>query len=457
MGHTLLELNSRIQQFVWGTPMLIAFLGTGLYFSIRTGFFQFTGVRIWLRETLMRKDKTKASSGGFRALCTALAGTLGTGNIAGVATAIASGGPGAIFWMWVSAFLGMMTGFAEKCLGAKYGKGEGGTMAYMEHGLHAKPMAVCYAVLCAVSTAGAGNMVQVNSVAEAAKEAFRLPPFVTAVLIAGPVYLVVLGGIKRISAFTERLIPALTIVYLLGCIAVICIHAERVPEAFSRIFAEAFSLKAGLGGAAGYGMKQSIRLGVARGIFSNEAGMGSSVLAYGAAKGEEPARLGMWGMLEVWIDTILVCTLTALVILTGTVYDAGTYSSALGTAGFEQLVNGAALTSCSFAEVFGYGGLVFVALAMYLFAFPSIICWCYYGTVCVRYVFGEKAVSVYKTIFIGMILLGSQFSVRALWELADSCNGLMAIPNLIALLLLSGEVIAIYRDYRRKLEKEKKM
>lgn len=456
MVQTLLELNSRIQRFVWGPPMLIAFLGTGLYFSVRTGFFQFTGMRIWLRETVF-SGKDKKKSGGFRALCTALAGTLGTGNIAGVATAIASGGPGAVFWMWVSAFLGMMTGFAEKCLGAKYSRKEGGTMAYMEHGLHAKPLAVCYALLCAVSTAGAGNMVQVNSVAEAAQEAFALPPFVTAVLIAGPVYLVVVGGIRRISAFTQRLIPALTAAYLLGCAAVIAVHAGKVPEAFGAIFREAFSWKAGLGGAAGYGMQQSIRLGVARGIFSNEAGMGSSVLAYSAAEGEEPARLGMWGMLEVWIDTILVCTLTALVILTGTVYDAGTYSAALGTDCFSKLVNGAALTSCSFAEVFGYAGLVFVAVSMYLFAFPSIICWCYYGTVCVRYVFGDRAVSVYKALFLIMILVGSRFPVRALWELADSCNGLMAIPNLAALLLLSGEVIAIYRDYRGKLEKERKV
>lgn len=449
MGQLFENIIHRIGEFVWGAPMLIAFIGVGLYFSVRTGFFQIFGVKFWVKETIGGgASDRKKRRGGFRSLCTALAGTLGTGNIAGVATAITFGGPGAVFWMWVSAILGMMTGFAEKCLGAKYGKGEGGTMAYMEHGVGSKPMAMCYAVLCAISTAGAGNMVQVNSVAEAMEAAFRLPPFVTAVLIAGPVYLVVLGGIQRISSFTEKLIPPLTAVYLVGCVAVILVHGNRIPQAFAQIFQGAFSVKAGLGGVAGYSMRKSIRLGLARGIFSNEAGMGSSVLAYGNSEETDPARLGMWGMLEVWIDTILICTLTALVILTGRIYQADLYGSALGQASFESLVNGAALTSASFAEVFGRGGLIFVAVAMYLFAFPSIICWCYYGTVCVRYVFGRKGEWLYKVIFIGMILFGSQLGMELLWEMVDVCNGMMSIPNLIALAVLSGEVIKIYREYR---------
>ena len=434
-----LSWNQRIQEIVWGTPMLVLFLGTGLFFTVRSRFFQIRGWKT-IRKSTWAAEKNESSHSGFQSLCRALAGTLGTGNIAGVATALAAGGPGALFWMWISALVGMMTGYAEKYLGAKYVGEDPAPLAYIRAAFHSKKPAYVYAALCAAATLGAGNLVQTNSVAEAAEAAMGIPGFVTAVLLAGPVWLVTVGGEKRISSLMERLIPALTVLYTVGCVTVLVLWRDRLIPAFGEIFRGAFGWRAGIAGTTGYTLQQSLRMGASRGVFSNEAGMGSSVLAYDRAGRTEPCEQGAWGILEVFVDTVLMCTVTGLVILCSRTYDPAQYAAALAQGVMETLPNGAALAGAAFSEVFGRAGQWFLAVALYLFAFPSIVCWCYYGSTCVQWMVGKRAEQIYRNSFVAMILLGSFLPLSALWNLADSFNGLMAVPNLAALLLLGRQV-----------------
>ena len=460
----IMDVNAKINGFVWGLPMLAVFLSIGFMFSVRCGFFQITGIRMWMNQTILacfrRKDVRKTgdskSISQFQSVCTALAATLGTGNIAGVATAIAAGVPGAVFWMWVSALLGMMTSFAENTLGIRYrytdadGNWVGGAMVYMEKGLHAKGMAMVYAALCVLASFGIGNMSQANSIADAMASNFQVPPFITGVVMAGIISLVVMGGMKRIAGVTEKVVPFMAIVYMLGAVLVVLFNAGRLPAAVASIFREAFQWKAGIGGAAGYGIMTAMKKGISRGVFTNEAGLGSSVLAHSASDVKEPAVQGMWGIFEVFADTIVMCTITALVILTSGVYDVGIYAGALGTEAFEGLPLGASLTANAFSSVFGAAGGKFVALALTLFAFSTLLGWSYYGVQAISYLFGKKAVKPYQWVFIVMIVVGCMANLTMVWEISDTFNGLMAIPNLIAIVLLSGQAVQLAGPYIRK-------
>lgn len=454
------QINSVVNAFVWGRGMLVIFLGVGMLFTLRTGFFQFKGWKVWMGDTLgalfrdrrVRKAQDHQSISQFQSFCTALAATLGTGNITGVATAIVTGGPGAVFWMWVSAFLGMMTIYAENVLGIKYryknseGAWVGGAMVYMERGLGAKWLAVFFSIFCLCASFGMGNMTQANAIAKGLKATLKIPEQFTGmalmVLVAG----VILGGVQRVAMVAEKIVPFMAVFYILGGLLVIVIHYERIPETFLWIFGEAFGLRAVGGGVAGYGVKMAMKMGISRGVFSNEAGLGSSVMAHAASDVSCPQIQGMWGMAEVFVDTIVVCTITALVILTSGVYDPQRCISNIAD-GVEN-IDGTTLTGNAFATVFPNGDK-FLAISIALFAFATIIGWAYFGERTAAYLFGEHAVFPYKLIYILLLLPGAVLAPKLVWELSDTFNGLMAIPNLTALILLHGEVIRMAKEYKR--------
>lgn len=455
-------INGKLHDFIWGPYMLAAFLAVGLMFTIRTKVFQVSRFRHWIDITLIqvfvnrkvRRTNEEHSISQFQSLCTALAATIGTGNIAGVATAIASGGPGAIFWMWISAFLGMMTNYAENVLGIKYryrnerGDWIGGAMIYIERGLGWKWLAVIFSVFCGLASFGIGNMTQVNSIANGLWHSFRIDPTITAILLMLFVSLVILGGIKRIAGVAEKIVPFMAIFYTLGGLVVILANAAQIPAAFGMIFREAFHFEAMGGGILGYGMTLAMKTGISRGVFSNEAGLGSSVMVHSASDVKEPVIQGMWGMFEVFADTIVICTITALVILTSGVYNMNTYLINM-EAGIEN-VSGTALTSAAFSSVIPFGG-EFVAVAVILFAFATVLGWSYYGERAVEYLFGVKAILPYKLIFICIIYFGCNMSLDLVWDISDTLNGFMALPNLIAITLLSNQVIQATKKYITKI------
>ena len=454
------QINSVVNAFVWGRGMLVIFLGVGMLFTLRTGFFQFKGWKVWMGDTLgalfrdrrVRKAQDHQSISQFQSFCTALAATLGTGNITGVATAIVTGGPGAVFWMWVSAFLGMMTIYAENVLGIKYryknseGAWVGGAMVYMERGLGAKWLAVFFSIFCLCASFGMGNMTQANAIAKGLKATLKIPEQFTGMALMVLVAVVILGGVQRVAMVAEKIVPFMAAFYILGGLLVIVIHYERITETFLLIFGEAFGLRAVGGGVAGYGVKMAMKMGISRGVFSNEAGLGSSVMAHAASDVSCPQIQGMWGMAEVFIDTIVVCTITALVILTSGVYDPQRCISNIAD-GVEH-IDGTTLTGNAFATVFPNGDK-FLAISIALFAFATIIGWAYFGERTAAYLFGEHAVFPYKLIYILLLLPGSVLAPKLVWELSDTFNGLMAIPNLTALILLHGEVIRMAKEYKR--------
>ena len=454
------QINSVVNAFVWGRGMLVIFLGAGMLFTLRTGFFQFKGWKVWMGDTLgalfrdrrVRKAQDYQSISQFQSFCTALAATLGTGNITGVATAIVTGGPGAVFWMWVSAFLGMMTIYAENVLGIKYryknpeGAWVGGAMVYMERGLGAKWLAVLFSIFCLCASFGMGNMTQANAIAKGLKATLKIPEQFTGMALMVLVAVVILGGVQRVAMVAEKIVPFMAVFYILGGLLVVVIHYERIPETFLWIFGEAFGLRAVGGGVAGYGVKMAMKMGISRGVFSNEAGLGSSVMAHAASDVSCPQIQGMWGMAEVFIDTIVVCTITALVILTSGVYDPQRCISNIAD-GVEN-IDGTTLTGNAFATVFPNGDK-FLAISIALFAFATIIGWAYFGERTAAYLFGEYAVFPYKLIYILLLLPGSVLAPKLVWELSDTFNGLMAIPNLTALILLHGEVIRMAKEYKR--------
>ncbi len=467
---TLLEQLNRI---LWDWPcMLVCFLAAGLYFSVRTGFFQFRRMGLWLSYTWHElvgeesecEGKTGKKNGisQRQSICTALAATVGTGNIVGVATAIVAGGPGAVFWMWISAFLGMMSGFAEKVLGILYRRQErdsirnqkgdidqggavqykGGPMYYMEDGLQAKGLAVVYAFLCAVASFGIGNVTQIHSMAGSLKEAFGVPGWITGVVAATVTAVVLVGGIRRISAFTEKLVPFMVILYM-GCAVMVLVYqAEKLLPALKLIVSEAFRLRSAVGGAAGYGIARAMSVGVARGIFTNEAGLGASVIAHSASDTQEPVHQGMWGIFEVFADTIVVCTVTALVILT----------TGLASPASVEGLDGVVLTMACFRQFFPWGDQL-IAVCMTLFAFGSLIGWSLYGQRAVEYLCGRKGIFAYKILYVLVVTVGSIASLEVVWKMADVCNGLMAIPNLMALFLLRKKVLSALQNYEKKEEK----
>lgn len=454
------QINSVVNAFVWGRGMLVIFLGVGMLFTLRTGFFQFKGWKVWMGDTLgalfrdrrVRKAQDHQSISQFQSFCTALAATLGTGNITGVATAIVTGGPGAVFWMWVSAFLGMMTIYAENVLGIKYryknseGAWVGGAMVYMERGLGAKWLAVFFSIFCLCASFGMGNMTQANAIAKGLEATLKISEQFTGMALMVLVAVVILGGVQRVAMVAEKIVPFMAAFYILGGLLVIVIHYERIPETFLWIFGEAFGLRAVGGGVAGYGVKMAMKMGISRGVFSNEAGLGSSVMAHAASDVSCPQIQGMWGMAEVFIDTIVVCTITALVILTSGVYDPQRCISNIAD-GVEN-IDGTTLTGNAFATVFPNGDK-FLAISIALFAFETIIGWAYFGERTAAYLFGEHAVFPYKLIYILLLLPGAVLAPKLVWELSDTFNGLMAIPNLTALILLHGEVIRMAKEYKR--------
>lgn len=448
----------RLSDFIWSPWLLGLFLLTGLYFSVRTGFFQLFYCPLWLKTTLgsLLKPRRRGEGGGLtqlQALATALASTIGTGSIAGVATAIFYGGPGAVFWMWVSAFLGMMTGCVEKILAVRYrertgGGWQGGPMCYMERGAGSRFLAVWFSVSCLGASLGGGNLVQANSIAAALESALgwdRLAVGVVTALLTGAV---ILGGIGRIGRVSETLVPCMALLFLGSGTIALLTHREALPGALLSIWEGAFCTRAALGGGIGYTVSAAMRYGVARGVFTNEAGMGSSAMAHAASDVRAPGEQGMWGIFEVFVSTVLVCSVTALVILTSGVYEPEAALAAIQRGEISSDMLGAPLSAAAFSTVFGVWGQLLVAVCLLLFAFTSLLGWSYYGERSLSCLAGKKRfLGVYRGVFLLAIVGGSVIDVSAVWQMADIFNGLMALPNLLTLLLLAGEGISLLEDW----------
>lgn len=578
------KINGVINGWVWGIPMLILIISTGILMTVRTGFFQVIRAKVVGNETFfaifkkrnVTKTKEKKAISQFQALTTALAATIGTGNIAGVATALTVGGPGAIFWMWISAFFGMMTNFSENVLGIFYRRKNekdewsGGAMYYLEDGLGskkgmkkvAKILAVLFSVFCVLASFGIGNMTQVNSIADAMDSNFGVAAIVTGLILAVIAALVIVGGIKRIGQVTEKLVPFMAVAYIIGTLVIFFTNYEQIPYVFGSIFHDAFNVSAIGGGIGGYVIKRAITMGFKRGVFSNEAGLGSSVMVHSASDVKEPVIQGMWGIFEVFFDTIVVCTLTSFVLLSSSTdapsqskvfanlttkeqtfniavhigegekmhlidkeynmlmidvdnngkaklyteipaegeylevkaYGNTYYAPAVSTEETTEddyiytnimsikanaakdskgktvtdsngnivvdsvsvsQINGVSLVTYAFSQKFGDIAGKLLAIAILLFAFSTVLGWSFYGTKAMEYLFGTKATIFYKVIFVCFIVVGATVNLGLAWDIADTLNGLMAIPNLIAVLALSGTVVKITKNYTdRKIKKK---
>lgn len=438
-----LKLLEKAEIILLGGGMVALLLAAGIWLSLRTRFFQLRGIPFIIKNTACtllkktEKPKNGKNISSFQAVTTALAGTMGVGNIAGVATALVAGGPGSIFWMWVGAFFGMMTKYAEIFLAVRHrrtgahGQFYGGPMYYMEDKTGRRTLGCLFAVLCAACSLGIGNMTQVNSVASAVQSAFHVPTWISGLAVAALVALVVFGGVRRIAAVTEMVIPLISIVYICCAGAFLFIYRAGIGDAFLLILREAFRLRPAVGGMAGYGISRALSTGLARGVFTNEAGLGSAPIAHASADCKSPAHQGAWGIFEVFLDTIVVCTITALVILL-----AG--NGALLQSG----LNGAPLTSAAFAGAFGRFGESFLAVSIVFFAVSAMLGWCFYGESALRYLsHGNHAVILsYRAIFILCILIGAVVELTTVWRLSDCLNALMAIPNIYALLRLRDEI-----------------
>ncbi len=441
----IMKINSFVNGIVWGPPMLVLIVGAGLFLSSKTGFFSLRKLGYILKNTLLKmfakESKGEGEVTAFQAVATALAATVGTGNIAGVATAIAAGGPGAVFWMWFAAVLGMTTKYAEVVLAVNFrektsdGRFVGGPMYYINNGLGWKWLAVIFAAFGMLAAFGIGNMVQSNSVAAALESSFKITPWMTGVVLAVITALVIIGGIKRIGAFTEKLVPFMAAIYILGGLIIIIMNAAKIPAAFALIFSSAFTGKAAIGGFAGATIAKAMRYGIARGVFTNEAGLGSAPIAHAAATTDHPVRQGLWGVFEVFADTLVICSITALAIVTSGVWESG--------------LTGAALTTEAFNASLPGGGYI-VSIGIVLFAFSTIVGWEYYGERCAEYLFGPKANMVYRILWIPFVVIGAIGGLEFVWDLADTLNGLMAIPNLIGVLALSGTVFKLTKEFFAK-------
>jgi len=443
---------------LWDPWLLGLFLAAGGYFSLRTGFFQLFGLRLWLRTSIggMLRRKQGGKRGGvtqLQAMATALAATIGTGSIAGVATAIFFGGPGAVFWMWVSAFLGMMTGCMEKMLAVRYRRRGpegfvGGPMCYMEDGLGWSGMAKLFSAALILQTLTGGSMVQANSIAAVLYSSFGWNKAAVGLVIAAVVGVVVLGGIRRIGRVSELLVPLMAVLFIGGGAAVLFAHRAAVPAVLSDVVHYAFQPKAILGG---YSMGTALRYGVARGVFTNEAGMGSSAVAHAAADVDEPAEQGMWGIFEVFLATLVICTVTALVILTSGLYTPEGALRVIRLGEVPDSMTGAPLTAAAFATVLGRGGELLVAVCLVMFAFTSLLGAGFYGQRGVEGLSGgRRSLLAYRALFLVSMFAGSVGEVTSVWQLTDLCNGLLALPNLIALLALSHRALELFRDYEKR-------
>ncbi len=471
MVEMITNVNSAVNGFVWGIPMLVLLVGTGILMTVLTKFFQLSRIGHWFKNTIggifhdkhitKHTDKEDQSISQFQSLCTALAATIGTGNIVGVASALISGGPGAIFWMWIVAFFGMMTNYSENVLGIYYrrknerNEWSGGAMYYLKDGLGSYKgfkqigavLAVLFSIFCVLASFGIGNMSQINSISGNMKSAFGVPTYVTGIALLILAALVIVGGLKRIASVTEKLVPFMAIIYVVGAVALFVMNIDQCGAVFSAIFKGAFGLRAVGGGIVGSGVKMALTWGMKRGVFSNEAGLGSSVMVHSSSNVKEPVRQGMWGIFEVFADTMIVCTLTAFAVLSSGLVD-------LETGAVLSSSEGSALVGEAFATKFGSLGPMFIAIAILLFAFSTVLGWSHYGSKAWEYLFGTKSMIAYKIVFVLMIYVGATMNLGLAWDLSDTFNGLMAIPNLIGVISLSPIVMKITRNYVARVLKE---
>ena len=446
----MLSLVQNLNNFLWSFVLIIILCGTGILYSFRLKFIQVRkfgeGFRLMFSHfSLKGKKSEKGEMTPFQAIATAIAGQVGTGNIAGAATALISGGPGAIFWMWISAFFGMSTAYAEASLAQHYkttdedGHVTGGPVYYIRQafkGTLGKVLAAMFAVFIVLALGFMGIMVQSNSISVAFIDVFKarglaFPPIIMGIILAAIAFFIFIGGTQRLAAVVEKIVPFMAAIYIIGSLALLIMNISQVPEAFKMIFVCAFRPESMLGGAAGITIQQAIRYGVARGLFSNEAGMGSTPHAHARATAKNPHEQGLIAMTSVFIDTFIILTLTALTILTTGAMDSGK--------------TGPALTQQAFMNTFGQNGDIFVAICLLFFAFSTILSWHFFGAINIKYLFGKKAVKVYSCIVVLFMLAGSLLKVELVWELADFFNGLMVIPNALGLLALSGVVVGIYK------------
>ena len=436
--------------------MMFLLIVVGVFLSIRTGFFQFRKFGYVLKNTvgMMFNKKLHHRDAGsvspFQAVTTALAGTIGTGSIAGVATALVLGGPGAVFWMWISALFGMVTKYSEIVLALKFrekdkhGAFRGGPMYYIKNGLGIKWLAILFAVFAMIACIGTGNATQSNSISGVINSNFNVAPWITGVILTVIVGFVIIGGVKRIATVNEKLVPVMAVFFILASIIALVFNANKIPNAFALIFNEAFNLKSAFGGVAGYGILSAIRYGVGRGVFSNEAGLGSAPIAHSASSTEDPVKQGIWGVFEVFITTIIICTMSAIVVLTSDIYSSAYASGELPS------VSGAALSSAAFDEAIPYIGGIGIAVSTVFFALSTILGWAYYGEVSVGYIFknhSKTAIGIYRIIYVAFVFIGAVAEINIVWLVADCFNALMAVPNLIALIGLSGIVVKITREH----------
>lgn len=476
------NINDKINSFIWGYPGVILLIGTGILMTVLTKVFQISHIGHWCKKTIggvFSKDSHDKSDRGaisqFQALCTALSATIGTGNIAGVASAICIGGPGAVFWMWVAAFFGMMTNYSENVLGIYFrrknqnNEWSGGAMYYLQDGLGSKKgfksiskiLAVVFSCFAILASFGIGNMGQVNKIVANMENAFfsglNLKPVYSSVTVATIILgvvlmvvgtLIIIGGLKRVAAVAEKVVPFMAIAYIIGCLIVCGVNVKLLGSAFLSIFKFAFGVKAVVGGAAGIAIKTIIKQGCKRGVFSNEAGLGSSVMVHSNSNVKEPVKQGMWGIFEVFADTFIVCTMTALVVLTSGYID-------LSTGIVNEGTNDATLVADAFATVFGAPGKWFIAVAVLLFAFTTVLGWSHYGSKSVEYLFGLTGVRIYRVIFCLMIVSGALMTSSLAWDISDTFNGLMMIPNLIGVIALCPLVSKITKNYLDRKIKNK--
>lgn len=441
------DLFTQLNGIVWGPPMIVLILGTGLYLQIRLGFMPIFKIIYGFRMVWKSRTPGPGSEGEitpFAALMTALSATIGTGNIAGVATAIAVGGPGALFWMWMTALVGMATKYSEVLLAVRYrevdanGEHAGGPMYAIKNGLapHWRWLGTAFALFGGLAGFGIGNMVQANSITEAVQNAFGLPVWITGAILTVLTGLVILGGIKRIGAVAEKIVPLMAIFYIVSVVIVLIVFANRIPEALATIFVHAFTPTAAGGGFLGATVMMAIQRGVARGIFSNEAGLGTAGIAQAAGSTSDPVFSGLVGMMGTFIDTIIVCTMTGLAIMVTGVWTSGE--------------TGAVLTSSAFEAAMPGIGKYVLALSLALFAFTTILGWAYYGEKCWEFLLGTASEKPFRLLWTAMVFVGSIITLDFAWLVADTLNALMAIPNLISLILLSPVIVSLTREFFAK-------
>ncbi len=445
----------KMNDFLWNVLLIVVLCGTGIFFTIRLKFIQVRkfaeGWRLVFGRHGNKGERKKGEMTPFQSMATAIAAQVGTGNLAGAATALLGGGPGAIFWMWLSAFFGMATIYAEASLAQKYkttvdGEVTGGPIYYIKaafKGTFGKILAAAFAVLIILALGFMGNMVQSNSIGAAFSEVFRarnidMPPVVIGIILAVIAAFIFLGGTRRLASVVEKIVPFMAGIYIIGSLVLILSNAAQIPAAFRMIFVGAFNPKAVLGAGAGIAVREAVRFGVARGLFSNEAGMGSTPHAHARATAKDPHEQGLRAMISVFIDTFIILNLTVFSILTSGVLNCGK--------------EGTALTQAAFTTRFGGFGDIFVAICLLFFAFSTILGWHFFGEINARYLFGKKAAKVYSLLVIVFIIVGSTLKVSLVWTLSDFFNGLMVIPNVLALLALSGVVVGLCRKYSTKKE-----